>query len=391
MLELTNPPTRNAVPRVAIVHDWLVVYGGAERVLRAFLGMFPGAALYAVVDFLSAADRAKLYGRQANTTFIQKLPFARSHYRDYLPLMPLAVEQIDLTDYDLVISSSHAVAKGVITGPDQVHVCYCYTPMRYAWDLQHQYLRRAGPRRGLKAAAARLVLHYMRIWDVRTSHGVDHFIANSHYIARRIQKVYGRNATVLYPPVDLDAFPLRIHKDGFYVTAGRLVPYKRFDLIIQAFALMPDKQLIVIGDGPELPLLRNLAGPNVMLLGFQAAALLLDHLQRARAFITAAEEDFGIITVEAQSCGTPVIAFGRGAALETVVGLKDGDGRPPTGVFYDAQTPEAIVAAILRLEAAEIDPRDCHDRAAGFSTARFHETWRAFSRRTLPFGSFADS
>jgi len=390
ILEQVERKPHEAPPRVAIVHDWLVVYGGAERVLRELLAIYPDAALYAVVDFLSAADRAKLFGKRAVTTFIQKLPFAERHYRRYLPLMPLAVEQIDLADYDLVISSSHAVAKGVITGPDQVHVCYCHTPIRYAWDLQHQYLRQAGLRRGFRAALARLVLHYIRLWDVRTAHGVDHFIANSCYIARRIRKVYGRGATVSYPPVDVDAFPLRIRKDGFYVAAGRLVPYKRFDLIIRAFAMMPDRQLIVIGDGPEIPRLRSLAGPNVTLLGFQDRPVLLDHLQRARAFITAAEEDFGIITVEAQACGTPVIAFGRGAARETVVGLNDGEGRPATGVFYDAQTPEAIVAALLRFEAAEIDPADCHDWAAGFSIQRFHKSWQDFSRRHLAQLALAD-
>ncbi len=365
------------------MHDWLVVYGGAERVLRELLAMFPGAALYAVVDFLGVPDRAKLFGKRATTTFIQKLPFARSHYRAYLPLMPLAVEQLDLSAFDLIISNSHAVAKGVITGPNQTHICYCLTPIRYAWDLQHQYLRQVGLERGCKAGIARIIMHYMRLWDVRTAHGVDHFIAISEYIARRVRKAYGRPATVLYPPVDLAAFPLRIPKGDVYVAAGRLVPYKRFDLIVRAFALMPDKRLIVIGDGPEMPRVRHCAGANVTLLGFQNNQVLLGHLQHARAFITAAEEDFGIITVEAQACGTPVIAFGRGAALETVVGLDDGRGRPATGVFYEAQTPEAIVAAVRRFEAAEIDPRTCSDWAAGFSLQRFHDSWRAFGRRHL--------
>jgi glycosyltransferase involved in cell wall biosynthesis len=380
VLEHTGPKGHDAPRRVAIVHDWLVVYGGAERVLRELLAMFPDAALYAVVDFLSVLDRANLYGKQAITTFAQKLPFAKSHYRRYLPLMPLAIEQLDLSAYDLIISNSHAVAKGVITGPNQTHICYCLTPIRYAWDLQHQYLRQTGLQRGFSSAIARVILHYIRLWDVRTGQGVDHFIAISDYIARRVRKTYGRSAEVLYPPVDLAAFPLHLRKADIFVTAGRMVPYKRFDLIVQAFAMMPDHQLIVIGDGPEMPRVRACARRNVTLLGFQDNQVLLDYLQRARAFITAAEEDFGILTVEAQACGTPVIAFGRGAALETVVGLEDSAGRPATGVFYEAQTPEAIVAAVRRFEATEIDPRTCHDWAARFSTARFHESWRAFLR-----------
>lgn len=357
--------------KVAIIHDWLVLYGGAERVLRGLLELYPEADLFAVCDFLNDADRAKLFGKRAKTSFIQKLPFARTKYRGYLPLMPLAIEQLDVSSYDLVISSSYAVSKGVLTGPDQLHVCYCHTPIRYAWEMQHQYLEQAKISRGLKSVFARLTLHYVRLWDVRTAHGVDRFVANSNYIARRIAKTYGRKAEVVHAPVDVAAFPLRTDKDNFYFTACRLVPYKRVDLIVEAFAKMLDKRLIVIGDGPEFGRIRGLAGANVKLLGYQEDAVLLDHLQRAKAFIYAAEEDFGILPVEAQACGTPVIAFGKGGALETVIGLSDPAGRAATGVFFEAQTVPAIIAAVERFEASRIEPVACRAQAEGFGPAVF--------------------
>ena len=310
---LADPTLRTvALPRVAVVHEWLDTYAGSERVVREILTLYPDADLFAVVDFLNPEDRAKLFNKQAKTSFIQRLPFAAKKFRAYLPLMPVAVEQFDMSAYDLVISSSHAVAKGILTGPDQTHICYCHTPIRYAWDLQHQYLREAGISKGLKSLVARVMLHYIRLWDVRTATGVDQFVANSSYIARRIRKIYGRDAAIIHPPVDIEAFTLVTEKEDFYVTASRMVPYKRMDLIVEAFAQMPDKRLVVLGDGPEMPKLKALAGPNVTLLGYQDDLVLRDHLQRARAFVFAAEEDFGILPVEALACGTPVIAYGRG-------------------------------------------------------------------------------
>ncbi len=374
-MELTRiagtPIKPSRQPRVAIIHDWLVIYGGAERVLRQLIALFPDAEIFAVVDFFSDEDRAKLFGKRARTSFIQKLPFARTKYRNYLPLMPVAVEQFDLSSFDMVISSSHAVAKGVLTGPDQRHICYCHTPMRYAWDLQHQYLQQHGLANGRTRILARWMLHYVRMWDARTANGVDLFIANSAYVARRIKKIYGRDATVVYPPVDVAACTVGIEKENFYLAASRLVPYKRIDLIVAAFAAMPEKRLVVIGDGPEMARIRKLAGPNVSLLGFQNDAVLLDHLGRARAFIFAAEEDFGILPVEAQACGTPVIAFGKGGALETVVGLNNTIGAKPTGVFFDEQTVPALLSAIARFEAAPFDPHACRSWAEGFNEKMF--------------------
>ncbi len=297
--------------RIAVVHDWLVTYAGAERVLEQILRCYPEADLFSLVDFLPEGGRGFILDKPVTTSFVQGLPFARKKYRAYLPFMPLAVEQFDLSGYDLVISSSHAVAKGVLTGPDQLHLCMCYSPIRYAWDLQHQYLRESGLDRGLKGWMAKALLHYIRLWDTRTANGVDGFIAISGYIARRIRKAYRRESTVLYPPVDVADFPLRREKEDFYVTASRMVPYKKVDLIVEAFSSMPDKRLVVIGDGPDLAKVRAKAGPNVELLGFASADVLRDHLQRARAFVFAAEEDFGIAPLEAQACGTPVIACGR--------------------------------------------------------------------------------
>ena len=365
--------------RIAIVHDWLVTYAGAERVLEQIVDCYPDADLFSLVDFLPAGQRDFIHNKPVTTSFIQCLPKARKKYRAYLPLMPLAVEQFDLSAYDLVISSSHAVAKGVITGPYQLHIAYVHSPIRYAWDLQHQYLRESGLQRGLKSWTARLLLHYIRMWDTRTAHGVDEFLANSTFIARRIRKVYGRKSTVIYPPVDVTNFPLCADKEDFYVTASRMVPYKKVDLIVEAFRAMPDKRLFVIGDGPDFAKVRARAGPNVQLLGLSGPETLRDHLQRARAFVFAAEEDFGIAPLEAQACGTPVIAFGRGGALETVRGLGEAIDRP-TGLFFQEQTATDIVAAVERFEREEsaITPEACRENALQFSPGRFRKEFTEF-------------
>ena len=317
--------------KIAVVCDWLVTYAGAERVLEQILKLYPEADLFCLVDFLEEKDRSFLQGKKPQTSFIQKLPKARTHYRSYLPLMPLAIEQLDVSGYDLIISSSHCVAKGVITGPDQIHISYVHSPMRYAWDLQHQYLREAKLDKGLKSYLARGILHYMRLWDTRTANGVDYYIANSKFIARRIKKIYGREAEVIYPPVDVEAFAYCEEKEDYYLTASRLVPYKKVGLIVEAFNEMPDKKLVIIGDGPEYKAIERITGKNVELMGYQPFAVLKEKMQKAKAFVFAAEEDFGITPVEAQACGTPVIAYGKGGALETVRGLDD---EKPTGVFF---------------------------------------------------------
>jgi glycosyltransferase involved in cell wall biosynthesis len=359
--------------RIAIIHEWLVTYAGSERVLEQMLAVYPDADLFCVVDFLDNKQRKFISGKKPKTTFIQHLPKAQSKYRSYLPLMPLAIEQFDLSDYDLVISSSHAVAKGVLTGPDQLHISCIYSPMRYAWDLQHQYLKEAGLDRGVKGWLAKWVLHKMRLWDTRTANGVDSFIAISHFIARRIRKVYRRESTVIYPPVDIQVFTQVNDKEPFYLAASRLVPYKRIDLIVEAFNKMPDRRLVVIGDGPGFAKVKAMAGKNIEILGYQEFEVLKDYMQRAQAFVYAAEEDFGIIPLEAQACGTPVIAYGKGALLETIRSLASHE--EPTGVFFMNQTTESIKEAIELFEKNRdsITPDACRKNAERFAPEIFRE------------------
>ncbi|HDT0971448.1 TPA: glycosyltransferase, partial [Klebsiella pneumoniae subsp. pneumoniae] len=291
---------------VGLVADWLVTYAGSEKVIAEFIKLFPQSDLYSVIDFLSDESRSRFMNKRAKTTFIQKLPKAKSNYQRYLPFMPLAIEQLDVSKHEIILSSSHAVAKGILTGPDQLHISYVHSPIRYAWDLQHQYLREAGLDKGIKSYIARMLLHKIRLWDCRTANGVDHFIANSQFIARRIKKVYGRDADVIYPPVDVNRFELNFNKEDYFFTASRLVPYKRIDLIVEAFSEMPNRKLVVIGDGPEMQKIKSKAKTNIEILGYQPDSVMQEYMRNAKAFVFAAEEDFGIIPVEAQACGTPV-------------------------------------------------------------------------------------
>ncbi len=368
--------------KIAIVHEWLVNYAGSERVLEQMLHCYPQADLFSVVDFVPEHERAFLQGKKPRTTFIQNLPGARKHYRNYLPLMPLAIEQLDMTGYDLILSSSHAVAKGILVSPDQLHLCMCYTPIRYAWDMQHQYLQEAGLQHGLKGWVVKWLLHKIRLWDARTADGVDHFMAISHYIARRIEKNYRRESTVIYPPVDLQGFTQHNEKTEHYFTASRFVPYKKIQLIIQAFNQMPNKQLTIIGDGPEFKKAQELAGPNIQLLGHQPADALRQYMQKAKAFVFAAEEDFGIAPLEAQACGTPVIAYGKGGATETIQGLTS---NTPTGVFFTEQSSEAIIRAVLQFEANShrITPQACRNNANRFSQERFRQELIEFVQQKI--------
>ena len=364
--------------RIGIVHDWLPVYAGAERVLEQMLSVFPESALYSLIDFLPDEQRGFLQGRDVTTSFIQRLPFARRFYRHYLPLAPMAIEQFDLTDHDVVVSSSYAVAKGVLTRADQLHISYVHSPIRYAWDLYHDYMKQ-GRLSGLRGLVARAVLHYIRMYDVTTAPRVDVFLANSQHVARRIWKTYRRSAEVVYPPVDVERFTRRDTKENYYLTMSRLVPYKRVDLIVKAFTEMPDKELVVIGDGPEYDAIEKIAGPNVTMLGYQPDDAVTYYMERARAFVFAAEEDFGIVPVEAQACGTPVIAYGRGGVQETVLpGV--------TGVFFPEQTVEHVKAAVSEFERirGRLNPEDIRAQAERFSVAVFqnhftHVVHRAYA------------
>jgi glycosyltransferase involved in cell wall biosynthesis len=355
--------------RVAIVHDWLETWAGSESVLEQIIAMWPEADLFTLVDFLPEGERAPLLGKRPSTSFIQRMPYARKSFRAYLPLMPLAVEQFDLSAYDVIISSSHAVAKGVIVGPDQVHVSYVHSPIRYAWDLQHQYLKQAGVK-GVKGWLARSVLHYIRMWDQRTAHGVDTFVANSEFIGRRIHRIYGCNSTVVHPPVDVERFELGEQREDFYLIVSRMVPYKRIPLIVEAFSRMPERRLVVIGTGTEFDQAKAAAGPNITLLGYQPQDVVIDHMRKARAFVFAAEEDFGISVVEAQACGAPVIAFGKGGALETVV--ESDDPEHATGLFFHQQDADSIISAVRRFEGhMPFNSHTCRRNALRFTAERF--------------------
>ena len=339
------------------------------------LECFPQADIFTLVDFLE--DRSFLKNRQVYTSFIQKLPFARTRYMNYLALMPLAIEQFDLLAYDLVLSSSHAFAKGVLVGPDQLHVSYVHSSLRHARQFQHLNPTKSGFASGPKSVFVRMLLHYIRAWDARSANGVDHLIANSRYSSRRIQQAYQRDATVIHPPVDVSGLSVGMDKEDFYVTASRMVPHKRIDLIVKAFLRTPERRLVVIGDGPDMARIKAAAGPNVEILGYQPFDVLHDHLQRARAFIFAAEEDFDSSIVEAQACGTPVIAFGKSGALESVIGLPD---ERPTGVFFREQTIESLIGAVDTFEqhSGRFNSTFCRNNAERFSAGNFKAAFSTF-------------
>lgn len=362
---------------IAVIHDWLTISGGAERVLEQILACFPQADVYALIDFLPAHQRDFLQGKKVKTSFIQHLPYANRLYWYYLPLMPLAVEQLDLSDYDIIISSSHAIAKGVIVQPDQLHISYVHSPIRFAWDLQSYYLESFGYNRGIKSWLARLMFHYMRIWDSRTANSIDALIANSHFIARRIVKTYRREAVVIYPPVNTDDFKFHGEKQDFYLTASFMNPFKKIDLIVEAFAKITNQQLIVIGDGPQFQDLQSKATANVKFLGYRSSEELRDYMQTAKAFIFAAPEDFGIIMAEAQACGTPVIAYSKGGAVEIVRDLKY---EQPTGVLFKQQTVDCLVQAIAQFEMEHhrISPQACRENALRFTPTKFRESFKSF-------------
>ena len=361
--------------RVAFVHDWFTVRSGSEKVLEAALEIFPDAPIHTLVYRRENFENTPIADRRVITSFIDRLPLGREKYQWYLPLMPIAVEQFDLADYDVVISSSHAVAKGALTRSDQLHVSYVHTPMRYAWDLQFRYLKEAGVDRGFKSLFVRLVLHYLRLWDLASSGRVDVYVANSKYVARRVWKIYRRRARVIYPPVEVEGLDPKDDREDFYLTVSRLVPYKRVDLIVEAFTRL-GRPLVVVGDGPELAKIRQLAGSNIQLLGYQPDTVVRDYLERCKAFVFAADEDFGIVAVEAQAAGAPVIAYGKGGVTETVI---PGE----TGLFFGQQTVESLIQAVYKFEAHEhtFDRERIRQNAERFSRKRFQREFSEFVNR----------
>jgi glycosyltransferase involved in cell wall biosynthesis len=324
--------------KIAIIHYWLVGMRGGEKVLESLCECFPQADIYThVIDKASISDIINQH--KIHTTFIQKLPRAKQRYQKYLPLMPLALEQLDLRKYDLVISSESGPAKGVITSPGTLHICYCHTPMRYVWDMYQDYLENAG---GITRLVMPPLIHYVRLWDYASAARVDHFIANSDHVAKRIQKNYRRDATVIYPPVDTAVFTQFATSENFYLIVGQLVGYKRTDLAVEAFNRM-GKPLIIIGDGEQFDHLCSQAKSNVKIMGRQPFSVIRDHYARCKALIFPGEEDFGIVPVEAMASGRPVIAYRKGGALETVV-------EGVTGLFFEQQTPDALIQTIEHYE-----------------------------------------
>ncbi|MEE9443811.1 MAG: glycosyltransferase family 4 protein [candidate division Zixibacteria bacterium] len=370
--------------KIAVVHDWLITYGGAERVLEQILSIFPQADLFALYDFTPEGKRGYFLDKQVTTSCLQKFPFARKKYRSYLPFMPYAVEQFDLSDYDLIISSSHAVAHGIVTNAEQLHISYINNTMVYAWDLYHHYLAGAKLNKGFSGLLAKGIMHYIRMWDAASSHRVDEYIANSRYMARRINKIYGRESSVIYPPVETDKFSFHAKKDDFYVVVSRLVPFKRIDLIVDAFNKMPNKNLVILGDGPDMDKLKARASKNIQFLGFQGRDIVNDFVKRAKAFLFSSVEPFGIAVVEAHACGTPVIAFGKGAAPEIVT---DGE----NGILFRKQTPEGLIEAVERFENEQtsFEPEIIRQNSLRFSTDRFKNQFFDFVRRKVQdrFGS----
>ncbi len=358
--------------KYALVHEWLTPHatGGSELVVREILNHI-NADLYALIDFESSNPESYLYKRQISTTFLQYLPASKKGVQKYLPLLPLAIEQLDLRQYDVILSSSHAVAKGVLTTPDQVHICYCHSPMRYAWDLTFDYMRESKLGKGMAGWVTRYVLHRLRQWDVLSANRVDYFIANSTYTARRIGRCYRRDAKVIYPPVNTDDFPFLSQKEDFYLTVSRLVSYKQVTLIVKAFNHLK-KPLVVIGTGNEMDKILKIAKSNIQILGWQPDNMVKKYMANARGFVYAACEDFGIALVEAQACGTPAIAYGAGGALETVRDIRF-HGDTGTGIFFQKQTEASLIEAVEAFEAnfSKFSPEYVKKHAAQFSKQMF--------------------
>lgn len=360
--------------KVAIIQEWLVTIGGSDKVVKAITDIFPDADIYTLVAKKEVCDELGINWNKVHTSFIQKMPLATKRHRAYLPLFPFAIEQFDLRGYDVIISSSHCVAKGVLTKADQLHICYCHSPIRYVWDMYNEYLEEANLTKGLKGWLVRYLLHRIRKWDMLSSFRVDYYISNSDYVGQRIKETYRRESTTIHPNIDITNFEYCGQKENFYLASSRLVSYKKIDIIIEAFNRMPEKKLVVIGGGPNLKKYKEMAKENVTVMGYQPFNILKEKMQKAKAFIFAADEDFGMIPIEAEACGTPVIAYGHGGSLETV-----SEGR--TGLFFQEQTPESIMKAITDFEALGNTPfnyETCRKWAESFSEERFKKEIKEF-------------
>lgn len=348
--------------KVAFVHDWIVSQGGSEKVLKNLLELYPGP----IFTLFTGKDHP-FKGRILRTSFLQRLPGIEKNYRNLLPLFPLALKSFNLSSFDLILSSSHCVAKSVPIRSGQKHICYCHTPMRYAW--QPSIAGMGWTKKGIASP----LLALLRRFDRKTSERVDHFIANSTHVANRIQKFYGRRAEVIHPPVDTDVFSICRKKGNYYFTSCRLVPYKRIDLLLEAFQRLPNETLWIAGDGPERGRLQSKASKNVCFLGYLSEQKYRDTLSAAKGYVHAGEEDFGIAMAEAQSAGVPVIAYGVGGSRDIVIAGE-------TGIFFDRQSPESIVTALEEFQRGDFDPHHIKRHAEQFSRQQFLEKMKSFIR-----------
>ena len=364
-------PSPVSAKKIAIVHDWLVVYGGAEKVLENILDLYPNAELFSLIDKVPRNQRVFLRGKKVNVSILQHLPFIHKYYRYLMPFLPIIIEQFDLSDYEVVISSSYCVSKGVLTGPQQMHISYCHSPLRYAWDHYHYYISRFNKIPIVKFFM-RIVFHYIRTWDVVSSNSVDQFIATSKFVESRIKKYYRRSSVIIPPPVDLNVFNLRAQKENYYIAVARFVPFKRLDIAVRAFSEMPNKKLILVGDGPDMNYLQSMSSDNIEFVGFQNPESVKNYISRARALIFPSEEDFGIVPLEAQATGTPVIAFGKGGVLDTVLPHHEYYAES-TGVFFNEQHHASLIKAVAYFEShyKDFNPTKISEHANQFNIDNF--------------------
>ncbi len=361
--------------KIAVVHDWFNDIGGAEKVVREILLCYPDADVFSLIDFYDEQKREKyLLGKKAKVSFIQNIPFSKKFYRFLFPLFPKAIESLDLSAYDLIISSSSSVAKGIKKSESQLHICYCHSPVRYAWDLRQDYL--SVMRNPVSKNLFNYFLDRLKKWDLEANSRVDFFIANSFNVKNRIKNNYNREAEVIYPPVDISSFTITSQKENYYFTVSRLVAYKKTEQIIKAFAKLPHLKLVVAGDGPNRGKLKDIATSNVKILGYIPTDVLKEKIRNAKAFIANANEDFGITVVEAQACGTPIIVPCMGGYKETV--------NEKTGQFFEKQSITHIERAIEIFESEKkvYNKEDFESNIKRFDKSRFHIEFKAFIEKT---------
>jgi glycosyltransferase involved in cell wall biosynthesis len=361
--------------RVAIVHEWLSTFGGTERLLVESLRLFPHADVFALTHFAANFQNTPLQDIKVKTTFLQKIPHVEKHYRKLLPLMPFAIESLDVSDYDLVLSLSHAVAHGVKTHDRQSHISYISTPMRYAWHMRDDYLKLHGLNKPLIHFAANGTLSMLRRWDASASARSDALLANSHWTASHIHEAWGRDSQVIYPSVDIDRFMPSAQRDKFYLLVSRLVPYKMTTEIVKAFNML-GLPLVIVGDGPDLSHVQQIAKENVSVMGYQPDSVVTELMNKAKAFVYMATEDFGIAMVEAQAAGCPVIAYYKGGASEIV---RDAE----TGLLFKEQTAEALAEAVTQFEALKLNSKAASDNAARFSSERFRREFSDYIHKNM--------